>query len=67
MQYSAQQLSDLVEERTKIAKKLIAMRCAYGNRSYQTDRGKEFATQGFLRRFGTLAHCIDRVYSALPP
>jgi hypothetical protein len=67
MFYSEQQIEELKGESATIRQKYQALLFAYSDRQYQTDRGREFATQGFLRRLGTLSHCIDRVFTILPP
>jgi hypothetical protein len=36
-------------------------------RTYKSARAREFAYHGFCRRLGTLVHCIDKVFTNLPP
>jgi hypothetical protein len=67
MYYSEQQLRDFLRELDTVPQKQLALLFAYNDRQYQTARGREFAVQGFLRRLGTLRHCINRVFELLPP
>jgi hypothetical protein len=37
------------------------------SRSYKTDKGREFAHNGFIRRLNTMVRAVDLVYDKLPP
>jgi hypothetical protein len=36
-------------------------------RTYKSARAREFSHHGFCHRLGTLVHCIDKVFTQLPP
>jgi hypothetical protein len=40
---------------------------AYLSRTYEVSRAKEFAEHGVSRRLRTMAHCIKKVFTILPP
>jgi len=35
--------------------------------NFKSDRGKEFALHGFMRRMGTIVRAVDQVFTLLPP
>jgi hypothetical protein len=35
--------------------------------AYKTKAGQQYAAQGFLRRFNTMQHSIERIFEILPP
>ena len=67
MFYSQQQIDELTRECAAIAQKYQNLLFAFHDRQYQTERGREFGMHGFMRRLGTLRHCIERVFLILPP
>ncbi|MDH2356561.1 hypothetical protein QCM80_38965 [Bradyrhizobium sp. SSUT112] len=50
-----------------VHKKFSELRDKFYSRQYKTDRGREYATQGFGRRVDMLVRAIDRVFAILPP
>jgi hypothetical protein len=50
-----------------LQRRFDALADAYAHFPYQTKGGKEYATHGYLRRFSTMHHCIERVFELLPP
>jgi hypothetical protein len=67
MFYSADKLAKLATGYSDVGKKYEALLLAYHNRAYRTERGEEFAMHGFVRRLGTMRHCIETVFDRLPP
>jgi len=65
--YSADAITSLRKELATVTPKYVELMLHYTRRTYRTDRGKEFATQGFLRRLGTLRRCIKNIFRYLPP
>ncbi len=50
-----------------LQKRFDALAQAYALLPYKTKNGKEYATHGFLRRFSTMQHCVERVFRFIPP
>ncbi len=65
--YSEDQQKELLEQRDRCKRLDFDLRLRFINRKYRTERGEEFAKHGFGRRLQTLAHCIIRVFEAIPP
>lgn len=65
--YTAEAVAELEHEKGQIEQKYQALLLHYTQRQYRTERGREFATQGFSRRLGTLKRCIENVFQSLPP
>ena len=65
--YSAEAIANLRKQLALITPKYVELMIHYSRRSYRTSRSKEFATQGFLRRLGTLRRCIKNIFRYLPP
>jgi hypothetical protein len=65
--YTPEAIAELQRDFAGVEQKYHALLLHYAQRQYRTVRGKEFATQGFLRRLGTLKRCIQNVFQYLPP
>jgi hypothetical protein len=61
------QLRALAANYATLQERLDAIFTAYASFPYKTLPGRHYATRGFLRRFSTMHHCIDRVFEMLPP
>jgi hypothetical protein len=57
----------MARELAMIPQKYQKLLFAFFDRKYRSERGSEFAMQGFTRRLRTLRRCIDRVFVLLPP
>ncbi|MBD9636060.1 hypothetical protein IB277_07105 [Ensifer sp. ENS07] len=67
MYFAENALNELATGFKEIEPKYLALREAFVRHPYKTERGREYGTHGFGRRIGTLARCIQRVFSDLPP
>lgn len=67
MDYSAEQVAQLLEGFGEVAGKCQQLREAYLARAYVSVRGKEFGEQGLPRRLQSLKRCIERLFQTLPP
>jgi hypothetical protein len=47
--------------------RLDALATAYASFPYKTKAGTQYAHHGFLRRFNTMHHCVERVFDIIPP
>jgi hypothetical protein len=47
--------------------RLGVLATAYASFPYRTQAGLQYATQGFLRRFSLMHHCVERVFEIIPP
>lgn len=65
--FSPDHLRALAEGYATLQGGLDALAESYAFFSYKTPSGREYATHGFLRRFNTMRHCIERVFAILPP
>jgi len=65
--FSGKALKEISAEHDSISQKHQNLVFAYLGRTYQNERAREFATNGFLRRLKTLTRCVDNVFSILPP
>ena len=57
----------LADNYSTLQRRFDALADAYAIFPYQMKQGKEYATHGYLRRFSTMHHCIERVFELLPP
>lgn len=67
MFYSNEALDELQADYRAILRKSHRLSGSYAARNFNNRRAKEFATHGFVRRLQVLVHCIDQVFSILPP
>ncbi|MDW9463105.1 hypothetical protein GOA57_24915 [Sinorhizobium meliloti] len=67
MYFSEAAITDLKNGLGEIETKYLTLREEFVQYPFKTQRGREYGTQGFGRRIGTLARCIERVFSDLPP
>jgi hypothetical protein len=67
MYYTQEGIDEMGAALAALPSKYTALIFAFYDRQYQTARGREFASQGFSRRIGTLRRCIERVFALLPP
>jgi hypothetical protein len=65
--YTLDQLRALAASYATLQERLDAIATAYASFPYKTLPGRQYATHGFLRRFNTMHHCIERVFEILPP
>lgn len=65
--YNEQTLKNIDDTFLDVHERFGVLRERYLVRVYKSLRAKEFAYNGFSRRLGTLIHCIDQVFEALPP
>jgi hypothetical protein len=67
MFFSQQALNELSEAREAIGGKYESLLMKYVILPLKDITAKEYATQGFPRRLGVMAHCIQNVFTTLPP
>ena len=67
MFFSQQALNEMSEARKAIGGKYEILLMKYVTLSLKDATAKEYATQGFPRRLGVMAHCINNVFTTLPP
>jgi hypothetical protein len=60
-------LDDLAENLASLRRRYLALAESYVLSPYKTERGKEYATHGYVRRFKMMNHCVERVFQLLPP
>ena len=65
--FNEEQLAKLYDARGTLLVRFLRLQLRLQARAYKTERGKEFAFHGFLRRLGTLVRAIDQVFTILPP
>jgi hypothetical protein len=65
--FTEDQLKQLENERETIAGKKLFLLERFLGRNYLSDRGREFAHHGFLRRVNAMERCITNVFTRLPP
>jgi hypothetical protein len=67
MFFSQQTLNDMSEARKAIGGKYESLLMKYVVLPLKDATAREYATQGFPRRLGVMAHCIQNVFTTLPP
>jgi hypothetical protein len=67
MFFSQQALNEMSEARKAIGGKYESLLMKYVMLPLKDTAAKEYATQGFPRRLGVMAHCIHNVFTTLPP
>jgi len=65
--FAADKIVELGQGHLNVHKKFAELRERYVVRTYETERAREYANQGFGRRLGTLIQAIDQVFEILPP
>jgi hypothetical protein len=65
--FAADDLRALHDSYATLQSRLDALANAYASHPYKTKAGLQYATHGFLRRFNTMHHCVERVFEILPP
>ena len=65
--FSTADLTALTDSYGTLQGRLDALAEAYAFFPYKTPDGKQYATHGFLRRFSTMHHCIERVLLSYLP
>ena len=65
--FDPDQLRTLAASYSALQQRLDLVAEAYAFFPYKTQQGGQYATHGFLRRFNTMHHCIERVFAMLPP
>ncbi len=64
--FDPDQLRTLAASYSALQRRLDSVAEAYAFFPYKTQQGGQYATHGFLRRFNTMHHCIERVFAILP-
>jgi hypothetical protein len=67
MFFSKQALNEMSEAQRAIRGKYESMLMKHVMLPLKDATAKEYATQGFPRRLGVMAHCIHNVFTTLPP
>jgi hypothetical protein len=67
MYFSQQALNEMSEARKAIGGKYESLLMKYVMLPLKDATAREYATQGFPRRLGVMAHCIHNVFRSLPP
>lgn len=67
MYFSEETIAKLSDIYKDVENKEKALQDAFTSRVFQNEKAKEYAVQGFLRRFKTLVRCIHNVYRICPP
>ena len=67
MYFSQKALNEMMEAREAISGKYESLLMMYVMLPLENATAKEYATQGFPRRLGMMAHCIHNVFTTLPP
>ena len=65
--FGADEIEQLYETISKTVALGQALMLRATFRPYSTKRGQEYALHGFSRRLGTLGHCLEGVFDAIPP
>jgi hypothetical protein len=65
--FSRDQVQALEEGHARLHARYTGLTQAYVAFDLTTERAREFATHGFLRRVSTMHHCIERVVKLIPP
>jgi hypothetical protein len=65
--FTLDQLRAFAASYATLQERLDVIATAYASFPYKTLPGRQYATRGFLRRFSTMHHCIERVFEMLPP
>jgi hypothetical protein len=67
MFFSQQALDEMTKARQAIGDKYENLLMKYVTLPLKDVTAREYATQGFPRRLGVMAHCIHNVFTTLPP
>jgi hypothetical protein len=65
--FSEEQLEEMHLRRANLPSQYARLQMRFVSRIYKTERGKEFALQGFGRRIGIMVRAIQQVFTILPP
>jgi hypothetical protein len=65
--FSEDALQKLTVGRAEVHQQFAQLTEKYFTRQYKTERGREFAFHGFVRRLGTLVRAVEQVFEILPP
>jgi hypothetical protein len=65
--FSNADLCALHDSYAALQTRLLPLANAFAYYPYKTEAGLQYATHGFLRRFNTMHHCVERVFEILPP
>jgi hypothetical protein len=60
-------LRDLKDNLASLRARYVVLAEAYISFQFKSDRAREYATHGYLRRLGMMKHCTTRVFQLLPP
>lgn len=67
MYFTKQQLDELRQGQAEVDRKYAALQERLIVHSFQTDGGREHANHGLARRLGSLARCVEQLFTLLPP
>ena len=65
--FSSEDIIQLREAKADVRLKFEKLRDRYAARTYQTNRGREYAFTGLLRRLDLMIRVVDWVFETLPP
>jgi hypothetical protein len=65
--FSGDQLQALTDSYATLRYRYTSLAQSYISFGFKTERAREFATHGFLRRVSTMHHCVERVFELIPP
>jgi hypothetical protein len=65
--FSPKDIATLKAGREDVEQKFDDLRNQFFARNYKTDRGREYAHQGFCRRLDELSRAVEFVFTLLPP
>ena len=67
MSYTKEQLEHLWDAYCEVRQRRQQLLERYVIKQFKSDKSREYAQQGFSRRLRMLMHCIDGVFTRLPP
>jgi hypothetical protein len=67
MYFAEESIKKLAADYALLSEKRDNLREAYLTRTYEVPRAKEFADHGVSRRLRMMVHCIEQVFTILPP
>src|ERR1700693_5825704 len=65
--FSAEDIATLHEGRDTVPQQFRELQERFYKRTYRSDRGREYAVQGFCRRLDELRRAVDYVFTLVPP
>jgi hypothetical protein len=62
-----EQIEKLLDAVEQLERKHDQLVLTFNHRVYTSDKGAEYARNGYMRRVGSLRRCIENVYALIPP